>query len=57
LNATIKASLTMPAPNTLAISVSLTKPRIREIKVMLPTLARALSRFIGRALKANKIMG
>jgi hypothetical protein len=46
----------MPAPNTLAISVSLTKPRIREIKVMLPTLARALSRFIGRALKANKIM-
>ena len=46
LNATIKASLNIPAPNTRAISVSRTKPNMREKNVMLPTLASALSRFI-----------
>ena len=36
----------MPAPKTRAIKVSRTKPKIRETKVMLPTLASALSKFM-----------
>ena len=46
LKATIKASLTIPAPNTRAISVSRTNPSMRDINVILPTLASALSKFM-----------
>jgi hypothetical protein len=36
----------MPAPKILAIKLSLTKPKILDTKVMLPTVASALRRFI-----------
>ena len=46
LNATKNASVAMPAPKIRAISVSRTKPSRREINVMPPTVASALSKFI-----------
>src|SRR5687768_13122043 len=46
LKATKKASVTKPAPKTRAITRSRTKPRMREMSVMLLTVATALSRFM-----------
>ncbi len=46
LKATKKASVSIPAPKILAIKLSLTKPKILDTKVMLPTVASALRRFI-----------
>jgi hypothetical protein len=45
--ATKKASVSMPAPKIRAIITSRTKPRTRDIKVMLLTAAKALSKFNG----------
>src|SRR5690348_14492864 len=44
--ATKNASVAAPAPKTQATSISRTNPRIRETRVMLLTVASALSRFM-----------
>ena len=45
-NATKNASVVMPAPKLRAMTVSRTKPRMRDNSVMLLTWASALSKFI-----------
>ena len=47
---------TTSAPNTRAMSVSRTKPKMRETKVMLPTLAKALRKFIENYFVPEKLL-